>query len=269
MRPDGMRQADTPVMDRLVLSGVHTLAARTVMPSITLPCLASLFLSVDPAEHGVTTNTWAPRASTIPGLMEVLRQGGRSTASFYNWEELRDVSRPGSVRASFFLDNCEAENGTGDRALASLAANWLSVNDVDFVFIYLGYVDTAGHAYGWMSDAYLRAIATADQCIGQVLDVLPASVHVVIASDHGGHGHVHGTDCDQDTTIPLICTGPRVPTGEAISEPASILDIAPTIAHLVGVDIPSGWQGKPVLPRGAAPTEPITFNNITTQEDNG
>ena len=58
MRPDGLQRADTPVMDRLISSGVHTFAARTLMPSITLPCLASLFLSVDPAEHGVTTNTW-------------------------------------------------------------------------------------------------------------------------------------------------------------------------------------------------------------------
>lgn len=36
-------------MNGLVRSGASTLNARTVMPSITLPCIASLFLGTTPA----------------------------------------------------------------------------------------------------------------------------------------------------------------------------------------------------------------------------
>ena len=46
MRPDGMVQAQTPVIDRLRSEGAHTLTARTVMPSMTLPCHMSRFFGV-------------------------------------------------------------------------------------------------------------------------------------------------------------------------------------------------------------------------------
>ena len=103
MRPDGLQQADTPVMDGLIASGAHTLAGRTVMPSITLPCTTSLFLAVPPERHGITTNTWVSPERPVAGLIDAVHQAGGRTASFYNWEQLRDLSRPGSLAASFFL----------------------------------------------------------------------------------------------------------------------------------------------------------------------
>ena len=246
MRPDGLQQACTPVMDRLMGSGVYTLGARTVMPSATLPCLTSLFLSAQPAHHGITTNTWAPTAGNGIGLMEVLHQSGRRAVSFYNWEEVRDVSRPGSLAAAFYP--CGWEHEAGDRTVALVAADWLRANEVDFAFVYLGYTDAAGHAYGWMSDAYLRAISSADACIGEVLEALPAEVHVAITSDHGGHRHTHGTDCDEDMTVPLILAGPGVPAGRMLTGPVSIVDVAPTVAHLLRVEPPATWTGTTIWP---------------------
>lgn len=35
--------------------------AQTVFPSVTLPCHISLFHSVDPDRHGITTNTYTPQ----------------------------------------------------------------------------------------------------------------------------------------------------------------------------------------------------------------
>ncbi|RJQ55652.1 MAG: hypothetical protein C4530_15610 [Desulfobacteraceae bacterium] len=58
MRPDGLLQADTPCMDRMIAEGAHTFCAKTVVPSMTLPCHTSLFFGVDPEVHGITTNTW-------------------------------------------------------------------------------------------------------------------------------------------------------------------------------------------------------------------
>lgn len=56
MRPDALIQAHTPTFDHLLENGMYTLTARAVMPSITLPCHASLFHSLSPEQHGVTTN---------------------------------------------------------------------------------------------------------------------------------------------------------------------------------------------------------------------
>lgn len=136
MRPDGMLQADTPVRDRIRSSGAHTLSARTVMPYIMLPCHASLFLGVRPARHGITTNFWAPPARPVPGLFDVLQNAGFVTAFFYNWEQLRDISCPGSLNASFMLKNCKKDS-TFDTAVSQLAATLLQNQPFNFTFIYL------------------------------------------------------------------------------------------------------------------------------------
>jgi predicted AlkP superfamily pyrophosphatase or phosphodiesterase len=242
LRPDGLKQADTPIIDGLMASGAHTLAGRTVMPSVTLPCHASLFMSVAPERHGITSNTWAPQGRPVPGLIDVIHKAGGKTASFYNWEELRDMSRPGSLDVSFFLNNCHER--TGDLKLADLAANWLGRNEADFTFVYLGYTDTAGHDYGWMSGPYLQAIADADRCVGRVLEVLDEDCIAMITSDHGGHGRSHGTDCDEDMVIPFIVSGdPGIPAGHVIERQVNITDVAPTITSLLGLDPPTEWRG--------------------------
>jgi len=122
-------------------------------------------------------------------------------------------------------------------------APWLSQNLADFVFIYLGYVDIAGHDYGWMSEAYLAGVANADRCIGRVMETLPRESTVIVTSDHGGHARTHGTDCDEDMTIPFIISGPGILSGQSLG-PVSITDIAPTVAALLGLQSPAEWTGR-------------------------
>ena len=61
LRPDGLGQAEIPHMNRLIDEGAHTLSAHTVIPSLALPFLTSLFLIVEPNVHGINTNTWQPQ----------------------------------------------------------------------------------------------------------------------------------------------------------------------------------------------------------------
>jgi predicted AlkP superfamily pyrophosphatase or phosphodiesterase len=246
LRPDGLVKAETPILDRLIAAGAYTLSARTVMPSITLPCHTSLFLGVNPEQHGVTTNLWALPNPPIPDLLDTICSNGGKSASFYNWEELRDISRPGSLHASFFLKNCYDVDGVGDLELAKLATAWLSRNPMDFTFIYLGYTDTAGHDHGWMSERYLKAITNADRCIGLILSALPVESTVIVTSDHGGHDRSHGTDSDDDMIVPFIIRGPDIPAGYTIDQPINIIDIAPTIAVLLGITPSAEWAGIPL-----------------------
>lgn len=51
--------------------GSYSLRARTVMPSVTLPCHMSLFHSVDPGRHGILTNTYVPQARPRGGAVRV------------------------------------------------------------------------------------------------------------------------------------------------------------------------------------------------------
>ena len=249
MRPDALMIADTPVMKDLVNHGAYTLNARSVFPSVTLPCITSIFLGVPPETHGTIGNYWNSTDWQIPGLIDLFHSAGSRTAAFYNWEQLRDISRPGSLDVSICLNHAELPDlplGESDVQVTDSAFPFLSSNTFDFTFIYLGCTDTAGHRHGWMSPEYLRAVENADRCIGRLLQAIPPRSQVVIASDHGGHDHTHGSDEDTDMTVPLIFHGEMV-KARALPHPVSVLDIAPTIASLAGLDIPNEWVGKHLL----------------------
>lgn len=62
MRPDALTSCGHPFVEKMKEMATYTLGARTVIPSITLPCHVSLFHSVDPARHG----TEMPEDMTIP-----------------------------------------------------------------------------------------------------------------------------------------------------------------------------------------------------------
>ena len=58
MRPDAFLACGNPYAEELRRISAHTLDAVTVMPSLTLPCHMSMFHSVPPMRHGITTNTY-------------------------------------------------------------------------------------------------------------------------------------------------------------------------------------------------------------------
>lgn len=54
---------------------------------------------------------------------------------------------------------------------------------------------------------------------------------------------IHGSPYDYDRRVPVIFIGPGVPAGMS-AEPARTVDIAPTLASLAGVPIPSDLDGR-------------------------
>jgi predicted AlkP superfamily pyrophosphatase or phosphodiesterase len=247
MRPDGLLASKTPFFDQMLTRGAHTYDVKTVMPSTTLPCHTSLFFSVTPDVHGIRDNDWNPLPRQIPSLFDVIHEQDLPAASFFNWEPLRDLSRPGSLAASFFLKDAPGDDGRCDRELTSLAFSWFRSHEWVFGFLYLHNTDKTGHGSGWMSDAYLDAIANADRCIERVCSILPEDTLIIVTSDHGGHDHTHHTDLAEDMTVPLIMQGPGVPKNLEIKEKVSIMDIAPTIVRFLGFEKPEGWQGKEIV----------------------
>ncbi len=247
MRPDGMVQAHTPNMDKIMANGQFSLKAKTVMPSVTLPVHMSLFHSVKPDRHNNLTNTYAPQVRPIPGLMDVIHQHDKSGAMFYNWEQLRDLSRPGSLAASVYFAVNGAGIGESDLEITSQAIDWLSSHDCHLAFLYLGQTDEVGHRSGWMSPEYIEAIQEADVCIGQVMDALGGQVHYIVTADHGGHDNMHGTPLKVDMKIPMLMSGPKIAARGKIEGKVSILDIAPTITKILKVKAPKEWRGKSLL----------------------
>lgn len=211
---------------------------------MTLPCHMSLFHSVDPARHGVTTNVYTPQVRPIDGLFECLGRTCRC-GMYYNWEDLRDVSRPGSLAESVCFSQYAQGYEQSNAMVTEAAIRGMHDHGMDMTFTYLGWADEAGHEHGWMSEPYLLAVRESLRCVRQLIDQAPPRCVTLMLADHGGHERTHGVVIPEDMTIPVMIHG----AGEVgqMTQTVSIKDIAPTIAALMGCPVPKEWEGRNLI----------------------
>lgn len=245
MRPDGVTQCGNPYVEELMKTASYTLDAQTVLPSVTLPCHMSMFHSVSPMRHGITTNLYMPPVRPISGLFEQIKAAGGKSTMFYGWEPLRDVARPESLIAAGFQNAYSADNTDG--ILTEKALAYIDELHPDFVFLYMVETDEkGGHDNGWMSEPYLKCIHNAFNNVKKVIEHAGEEYTVIVTADHGGHDRAHGTDMHEDMTIPMFFYGKEFEPGQALKD-VSILDLAPTIADIMGVQPAREWEGKSLL----------------------
>jgi len=244
MRPDGALGCGNSFVGEFLQESVYTMEGKTVMPSVTLPCHMSLFHSVAPDRHGVLTNTWTPQVRPIQGLCEVLRNAGKTCGLFYDWEQLRDLTRPGSLTRNHFLRGGDYAYENTMAITTETVIKCLKEDTLDFMFVYFGLPDAVGHKIGFMSEEYSAAVSAVWDHIRLIRESLPEEYGMIVTADHGGHGRSHGEDRPEDMTIPIIFsgTGLRGISAEKIKS-ANIIDIAPTIAEAMGVNVDPDWEG--------------------------
>lgn len=244
MRPDAI--VELPQVKKILKKSAYTLKGTTVNPSVTLPCHMSLFHSVDPARHGITTNLYMPQVRPINGICEVLDQNAKQCAMFYGWGELRDLCRPSSNVFSYFCAGRYIGREAMNNQITEAVIKYLAETDTEFTFLYYGYTDWAGHEYGWMSDGYMEAMRNSWENIERVVESLHGDYTVFITADHGGHDRTHGTEMPEDMIIPIIAMGKDFAPGTQFAE-ANIKDIAPTITKVMGVAPDREWEGKSLI----------------------
>ncbi len=81
---------------------------------------------------------------------------------------------------------------------------------------------------------------------------------IVLTADHGEEFQEHGgllhgrTQYEELLRVPLIFAGPGIPRGKVVDQPASLVDLLPTVlgrlgiaapAHLDGLDLAPAWSG--------------------------
>lgn len=242
MRPDGLQQCGNAYVKELEKICSYTYNARSVFPSVTLPCHFSMTHSVTPQRHGILTNTYVPQVRPVDGIFGKIKRAGGVSAMFYGWEQLRDITTPGTLRFATYIDAYMHEST--DTVLTDAAEELILARKPDFVFLYMVETDDkGGHDCGWMSEEYLRRISIAIDNVKRIIEAFGDEYSVILMSDHGGHDRSHGTDLPEDMTIPLFFHGPDFIPGETIAE-ASLLDIAPTIAAIMGIECAPEWEGK-------------------------
>jgi arylsulfatase A-like enzyme len=245
---DALLQAKAPFTQGLIPLGAASLRAQTILPSSTLPSHTSMLTGVSVARHKVTWNSWKPEEGfvKVPTVFEVAHRAGLSTAMFVGKDKFKHLERPESLDA-FAIPAYEAEK------VAAAAAAHIVTNQPRLLFVHLADADGAGHRFGWMSSAQMKAIARCDAAVQRVFAALDQaglreSTAVIVTADHGGHLLTHGTDKPVDMTIPWIAVGSGVRPGLTVAAPITTYDTAATALELLGVPVPADWDGKPVAP---------------------
>lgn len=111
---------------------------------------------------------------------------------------------------------------------------------------------------------YDGGVAYADFLVGKILDKLSGlglekNTIVVILADHGdvfrgeksqfmGGGALFGTFYDDVLKVPLVIKIPDTEGGKRLGGLAHIIDVAPTILELLGIEEDKEMQGKSLLP---------------------
>ena len=105
---------------------------------------------------------------------------------------------------------------------------------------------------------YYAMITHLDYEIGRVLDALKAAGQydktiVVLAGDNGLALGSHGlmgkqNNYDHSVHVPLILSGPGIPTNEKRNSLCYLLDVFPTLCELCGLSIPNTVEGKSLVP---------------------
>ena len=242
MRPDFVLGCGNPFVGELLGGSAYTMDGQTVMPSVTLPCHMSLFHSVPPERHGILSNTWVPQVRPVKGLCEALRGAGKKCGFFYDWDELRDCARPGSLTVNCFHKGGDYGYANSMAMTAEAALKALREDTLDFMFVYFGLPDSLGHGVGFTSEEYRAGVSAVWDNIRAIHQALPEGWALVVTADHGGHGRGHGADIPEDMTIPIIFNGFGAMDAAKLSA-ANIIDIAPTVAAAMGVAADPDWEG--------------------------
>ena len=106
--------------------------------------------------------------------------------------------------------------------------------------------------------ARVQSVQAVDRMIGNLEDTLTKagvadSTVIVFSSDNGFHmgdyrlASGKQTAFDTDINVPLVVSGPGVPSGKTVTQPASNIDLAPTFEELAGIPVPSTVDGHSLV----------------------
>ncbi len=114
--------------------------------------------------------------------------------------------------------------------------------------------DASGHAKDWAG--YVQGIRDTDTYVAELWQHIQAEpelhdrTDLFITNDHGRHldGHgdgyiSHGDDCEGCRHISMLAVGPDIAVGKVVEQQRNQVDLAVTVARLVGVSL-SGSTGQ-------------------------
>lgn len=275
---DGLRldkSYELPFLDELRRRGVDT-EAQSHYPTWSRPNYVSILTGVPPVASGVRTNHHSTPVE-LDSLMDRAKAAGLVTAFATDYDALpklflrkkdpnaRVTSEPEDEEDEIDID--AMERPLSPAAIRAPDANFASPfddaryapwpggfsevgaavaqGDAELVVMLVGAVDAAGHAKGGASQDYRTAAELADHALSRALGRVDLTQDtILVTADHGhtnrgGHGGVE----PEVLTVPLIAAGAGIKPG-ASADDAHLVDLAPTVATLLGIPAPGHGLGR-------------------------
>jgi Sulfatase len=244
-RLDRFHEAEKPYLEKMMAGGTLFQSVETVYPARTVVCFSSMFTGAPPETHGITSNLVLELGVEVESVFDALRRRGKK-GRLVGIAHLIDAF--GDDVASV---TSVAHNDKIDQNLIAAARRELEEHDPELLVLQLLAVDQNGHVRGTYYPEYVERIEITDRLIEEFMGWCEERGYlkdaaVVLMADHGqGRGiGAHGHLSEGERFVPFAIWGSGVTTGRVVKEPRSILDLAPTICFLLGVEPPTGSVGR-------------------------
>ena len=263
---EGVRLApaeDLPNFHYLMDHGAWTWAKRSVMPSASAINWASTFNGLPTEMHGF--DKWNSTHGTIPStsdnghgipptIFTLIREQHPEalTGMLYDWDGVGAVADTLAMSWHHWL---KTYTSTDDVIVplpdyTRIATDYIKENKPEFICLYYGSLDEAGHVRGWYTPDYMDRQKQLDAEIGRVMDALKEAgifddTVIVLTADHGGKGNGHGGFTLLELETPFVVAGKGIKEGYEITLPMMMYDTSAIIADILGIKIPADWRGRP------------------------
>jgi hypothetical protein len=207
-----------------------TTTARAPFPTLSMPNYVTLMTGVAPRYSGFRTNDL--RGDTATVRLDSVFARARAAGLRVGYASDRETAMP-DLFGNVIDDAAEAADRLANAQLA---------------VIVMMDVDRAGHDHGGASDGYRDAASRLDVELGTIYRALdPNRDTILVTADHGHSDRGgHGGDAPAMTRVPFVMAGAGVRRGAKLGE-IELVDIAPTIAALLGVQAPRHAGGSTLV----------------------
>ncbi len=237
---------------------------RSVLPSTSASCYASIHTGVSPQVHGVVSNQAVYRLKQADIFGQVVAAGGTTGAvthsfwsEFFNrhpWDFVRDIEydEPGGpiTHGRFHTMTAAGADNQMTPCDADLFATLSMLVDrfgIDYGIYHSCTLDSMGHRFGHDCVQMDNAVAKLDAMLAHFLPLwLEAGYEVAVTADHGQteRGHHGGHEDAQQDVAFYWFGGGEGPDAEVVLDQ---LALAPTLLRRMGADIPRTMAAEPFL----------------------
>jgi Type I phosphodiesterase / nucleotide pyrophosphatase len=253
----GIDESDLPFLDELRSRGAAT-TAHVPYPTISRPNYVTLLSGVPPADSGVRANR-VRIPVTLDTVLDRARAAGMRVAAVSDYGMLPSLFVRGATSlydvrwtddnqpvppASWPVDVAERTDSLAE--LGPVIARF-AASDASLITALVLDVDRAGHAHG-IGDEYRAAARDTDAMLRAAFAHVDFTRDAVIVT--ADHGHVapggHGGTEREVSNVPVVLAGAGVVPGAIVNDAQSI-DIAPTVAALLGLPSPGHAEGRALV----------------------